>query len=137
MIIRFHFWTYYSMASWISSGAWIVKHLQNSTFLLRITPKLAKHPVDLVVRCFLGTENQGYLKHFSFDMTHLCWGSWVVDYFFNPISDWCHLSIPSIITVTSDWDCISIRAMKAEQVGVKWRDPWWARFDLYWLFIRS
>ena len=32
LIIRFDFQTYYLIASWFSSGAWSVRHFQNSTF---------------------------------------------------------------------------------------------------------
>ena len=46
LIIRFDFQTYYSMASWISNGAWNVNQFQNSTFWLKFNLKLAvKHPI--------------------------------------------------------------------------------------------
>ena len=40
LIIRFDFKTHFLIGSCFSSGAWIVNHFQNSTFLFRINPEI-------------------------------------------------------------------------------------------------
>ena len=46
LIIRFGFQAYYLIASWFSSGAWSVKHFQNSTFFLSFNQKLTGTPCN-------------------------------------------------------------------------------------------